>query len=41
MDMGNWLLVLFSAAFFLVVLFALVSFVVRLFRGSQPNRRHR
>lgn len=41
MDIGDWLLVIFSAAFFLLVLFALVSFVVRLFRESRPNRRHR
>lgn len=41
MNLMEWLVVLVSGTFFLLVLFALLSFVVRLFRETQPQKRKR
>ena len=41
MSWGDWILMIFAAAFFGVVLFALVAFVIRIFREAEPNKRKR
>ena len=41
MSIGEWLLVIFSGLFVLVMALTLVSFVVRLFRNRRPHRRKR
>lgn len=39
MSWFEWLIVIFSGGFFLLMLFALVAFVVRIFRNAKPHER--
>ncbi len=39
MGIAQWVIVVFSAVFFLVMVFALVSFVIRIFRHAKPYER--
>jgi hypothetical protein len=39
--LGEWILAILAGVFFLLVLFALVSFVIRIFSDAKPYKRHR